>query len=108
MRECLGVQPDQLQQLAHTLSDTLPFPILKRWNERDITLDREMRKEPGLLNDVARAPSQSYGVPLARALSFNKHVACGRHQEAIDKTQCRRLPAPGFAQKHKRLAALDR
>ena len=84
-----------------------PLPALEGRDERDVFGDREVREEPGVLEDVADAPPQPDGVPVARALPLDEDLARGREDERVDHLERRRLALAAPAQEDERFARED-
>src|SRR4051794_8506088 len=66
------LQSYELQQFEHARLDAFFIPLLKTWNERDVGLDTEMRKESRFLNHITGSSSKLNWIPGCGALAFDE------------------------------------
>ena len=58
LRVRVGVEPDELEQLARARLAACAVPAEQRRHGRDVGLDRQVREQADLLDDVADAAAQ--------------------------------------------------
>src|SRR6266446_1938403 len=67
----LRIEPDQLQEFLHTLTNPLCRPSFKLRHERDVALDSEMRKQPHFLNHITNHSPEPDQIPIANRAAVN-------------------------------------
>ena len=82
-----------MQQLTNPPLDALCRPLLDFWDQRDIALDREVREQTYVLNDIADHTAQADDIPFcSRAASLDTNLAFTGGKQVIYQLQRR-----GFA-----------
>src|SRR2546429_197572 len=76
-------------------------------NQRDVLLDREMRKQSCFLDHVTGAAPQLDHIPFRGRLFFPQPRARRGREKAVNQPERRRLATAEFAEQHKRLALLS-
>ena len=107
VRVALGerrVEPDGRQQLPGARPGLGPAPPVEHRHGGDVVLDRAVREQAGLLDDVADAASQPGRVLRPDVVAVEQDAALGRVDEAVDHPQRRGLAAPAGPDENHRLA----
>src|SRR5690348_12082673 len=80
--------------------DPRPRPAVQPRDGADVRLDRHVRKEADLLDDVADAAAQLHEVLLADARAVDADVAARQLDQPVDQPERSRLSAPGRTDEH--------
>lgn len=72
------IEAYETKEILDASCDPGCLPMLKARNESNILRNRKVGKQPGFLNDVSDAPSQTDRVGAGRRLAVNDHLARGR------------------------------
>ena len=101
-----ALEPDDVEELEHPLAALAARHPLQLQPERDVVVDRHVRKERVLLEDhVDRAAVRRDG---GDVLSLQEDATLVGHLEAGDHPERRRLPAAARAEQREELAVADR
>src|ERR1700760_4235242 len=87
------VQADQVHQLAGPVPGLGLVPALEQRDGGDVVLDRAVREQPGLLDDVADAPPQPGGLGGGDVRAVEHDPALGRIDQPVDHAQAGGLAA---------------
>ena len=63
---------------------SIETPAVERWDQRDIFIYREVRKQSCFLNHISGPTSQTYDIPLCGWFAFNQDLSGGWRQQTID------------------------
>ena len=69
------VEADQVEQLVDALGDPLLVPLEQLGDHRDVGADREVREQPGALDDVADVAAQLVGVAVGDVVVADEDAA---------------------------------
>ncbi len=101
------VEPDQLEQFGDPAPDAGLVPAQQAGNGRHVRIDRLVRKEPDLLDDVADAPPQGHRIDRRDVLAVQVDAAGRRLDQSVDHLHGGRLAAAGRPHERDELARLD-
>jgi hypothetical protein len=107
LREPVGFEPHQLQQLVYARARPSPVPAQQPGHCRHVLGDGQVRKEPDLLDDVAHAEAKLHRVDVGDVLLIVEDAAAGRLDHPVDHLQRRRLAAAGGSDQGAGLAGRD-
>ena len=79
-----GIQADQVEEFVDPRGDAILVPLQQFGNDRDVVADREVRKKPRPLDDVADVAAQLVGVTLGDVVVADQDAPAGRFDEAVD------------------------
>src|SRR2546427_1742053 len=105
--EHAGIEADQGEELAHARSDALGGPPLEARHQTDVALDREVREQPDLLDDVADAAAQPGGLERVRGPSRDPDLARRGLEQTIDQLEGRGLARAAAPEQHQRFPGSD-
>src|SRR5881397_1494831 len=92
------IETDQGEELAHARGDALGGPPLEPRHQTHVALDREVREQADLLDDVADAAAQPRGLERVRELSGDPDLPRRGLEQAIDQLERRGLARPAAAE----------
>src|SRR5881628_1632673 len=98
--EHAGIEADQGEELARPRGDALGGPPLEARHQTDVALDREVREQPDLLDDVADAAAQPGGLERVRGPSGDPDLARRGLEQAIDQLEGRGLARAAAPEQH--------
>src|SRR5439155_7151487 len=76
----LRIEPDQSQELLHTLTNALCRPSFKLRHERDVALDGEVGKQPDFLDHVTTRAPKADQIRITKRTSVNTCFSATRGQ----------------------------
>ena len=87
LRKFSRLESHQPQKLRSSRRECEMLPVFESRNQADILLHRKMRKQSGVLNNVANMPPQANCIPLRRGFAFHQNLPAGRHEHTVDQSQ---------------------
>ena len=99
-----GVEADEIEHLASSLTFSRRFPIFKPQHESDILGNGKMRKQPAVLDNVADMPPEPNGIPLGRWPTIDQNFTGGWLDQPIDELKRGSFTAARFAKEDQYLA----
>ena len=106
-REDGRVEPHELEQLGRARLATGPVPAEEGRDRGDVLLDRLVREQAHLLDDVADSPAHLDRVFVRDVVAVDEDSARGRLDQPVDHAHRRRLAAAGRADQDADLAPGD-
>ena len=103
----LRVEAYQLEQFPDARLDAFLLPPKQPGDGRNVVRNTEMRKQPDLLHDVARAPAQLIGIPVTSAARLDKHIAGIGQQKPVDQFEDGALARAAASDQRERIAGRD-
>ena len=88
-----GVEADQVEQLVDALFDAFRIPLPQPRHRADVVADGHMRKEAGLLDDVAHLQAERGGVDAMGIDAVDEDASAVGIEEPVDHPQRRGLAA---------------
>src|SRR3989475_12026334 len=98
--EHAGIEADQGEELAHARGDARGGPPLEARHQTDVALDREVREQPDLLDDVADAAAPPGGLERVRGPSGDPDLARRGLEQTIDQLKGRGLARAAAPEQH--------
>jgi hypothetical protein len=107
LRKIGRVEANELEHLAYSSANLVLGPGFQRWNQRDVALDGEVRKQADFLDNVSDVPPKTDGIPFPRTPAFDEYIAADRLQEPIYQFESGCFPGAAAAQYYDGFAAFD-
>ncbi len=101
------IKSDESQELPDANGRAAAVPLFERGNETNIFSNRKMRKEAGVLNDVADATAEPYGVPSGSGAAVDQNFPVRRKKHSIDEPEQGGLAAAAAAEEDEGFSLRD-
>src|SRR3989442_80079 len=106
-RDLAGIGTSQDEELPTARGGALGGPSFEPGPQTDVGLDREVREQPDLLDDVADAAAEPGGFERVRGLSGDPDLSRRVLEQAIDQLEGRGLARPAATEQHERFPVRD-
>src|SRR5437867_9874584 len=103
MREFARIEADKVEHFFDARGRAGGVPTFEAGHEADIFRDREMGEETSVLNDVADAAAEAYGIPRTGGAILNQDFSFRGKLHPVHQFEERGLAAAAAAEEDQRL-----